>query len=66
MRAERRLQLQEGLDGLSDLDREIIALRDFEELSNAEAAQILGITEESAKKRHFRAIVRLKEAMSGL
>jgi RNA polymerase sigma-70 factor (ECF subfamily) len=42
-RAEMQLQLQEALNGLDPIDREILALRHFEELSNAETAAVLGI-----------------------
>ena len=59
IRAERKVLLQEKLNGMSSLDREILALRHFEHLSNLEASQVLGITEESAKKRYSRALVRL-------
>jgi RNA polymerase sigma-70 factor (ECF subfamily) len=42
VRAEQQLQLQEALNGMDPIDREILALRHFEELNNAEAAKILG------------------------
>ncbi len=35
IRAERQLKLQEALNGMDELDREILALRHFEELSNS-------------------------------
>jgi RNA polymerase sigma-70 factor (ECF subfamily) len=60
MRAERVLQVQEALNELDPLDREVIALRQFEELSRAETAQVLGITEEAGAKRYIRALRRLK------
>jgi RNA polymerase sigma-70 factor (ECF subfamily) len=41
-RAEIQLQLQSALNGMDPIDREVIALRHFEELSNAEAAAVLG------------------------
>src|SRR6516165_2056044 len=37
-RAERAIQLQDALNNLEPIDREILALRHFEQLSNAEAA----------------------------
>jgi hypothetical protein len=42
IRAEQVLRVQEALNALDPLDREVIALRQFEELSRAETAQVLG------------------------
>jgi RNA polymerase sigma-70 factor (ECF subfamily) len=55
IRAERVLRVQEALNAPDPLDREVIALRQFEELSRAETAQVLGITEEAGAKRYMRA-----------
>jgi RNA polymerase sigma-70 factor (ECF subfamily) len=41
-RPERMLRLQEALNGLDPIDREVLALRHFEELCRAEAALVLG------------------------
>jgi RNA polymerase sigma-70 factor (ECF subfamily) len=68
VRAERMLRVQEALNALEPIDREILSLRHFEGLSRAEAAQALGIEEAAAAKRHVRALARLKsvlEAMPG-
>src|SRR5215472_12008291 len=65
-RAELKIRLQEALNGMDPLDREILALRHFEQLSLAEAAQVLGLTESGACRRHLRALKRLKEILSGL
>src|SRR5262245_54895901 len=43
MRAELKLRVQEALNGMDPHDREVLILRHFEELSNAEVAQVLGI-----------------------
>jgi RNA polymerase sigma-70 factor (ECF subfamily) len=45
-------------------DREALALRHFEQLTSAEAAQVLGIQERAAAKRYLRALERLRELMS--
>jgi RNA polymerase sigma-70 factor (ECF subfamily) len=66
LRAERMLRVHEALNRLDPLDREIISLRDFEQLSRAEAAQVLGIAEAAAAKRHVRALARLKQALADL
>ena len=64
IRAEQVLRVQEALNALDPLDREVIALRQFEELSRAETAQVLGITEEAGAKRYLRALRRLKAALA--
>jgi RNA polymerase sigma-70 factor (ECF subfamily) len=64
VRAERVLRLQEGLNTLQPLDREILSLRHFEDLTNAEAARALGIQDDAAAKRYVRAARRLKEILA--
>lgn len=66
LRAERMLRLQEALNSLDPMDREILSLRHFEELTRAEAAQVLGIQEAAAAKRYVRALKRLKETLADL
>ena len=66
IRAERVLRVQEAVNALDPLDREVIALRQFEELSRAETAQVLGITEEAGAKRYMRALRRLKAVLAAL
>jgi RNA polymerase sigma-70 factor, ECF subfamily len=66
IRAELKIRLQEALNSMDPLDREILALRHFEQLSLAETAQVLGLTESGACRRHLRALKRLKEILSGL
>ena len=44
LRAERLLRVQEALNSLDPIDREVLSLRHFEQLNRAEAAQVLGIT----------------------
>ncbi|MCA8961363.1 MAG: sigma-70 family RNA polymerase sigma factor [Planctomycetes bacterium] len=64
MRSETRAGLERAIDGLDPLDREILALRHFEELSNGEAALVLQIDDSAASTRYFRAVRRLKKALS--
>jgi RNA polymerase sigma-70 factor (ECF subfamily) len=64
IRAEQVLHVQEALNNLEPLDREVVALRHFEQLSRAETAQVLGITEEAGAKRYMRALRRLKAILS--
>jgi RNA polymerase sigma-70 factor (ECF subfamily) len=63
-RAERLLRVQEALNSLDPIDREVLALRHFEQLNRAEAAQALGISEEAGAKRYIRALKRLKDVMA--
>ena len=63
-RLELQARLEELLDGLEPLDREILSLRHFEELSNNEAAVELGITKAAASKRYIRALERLRKAVA--
>ena len=65
-RAERLLRLQEALNTLDPLDREILSLRHFEELTSAEAAQVLAIKEDAAAKRYVRALRRLRAVLAAL
>jgi RNA polymerase sigma-70 factor (ECF subfamily) len=60
VRAEMQLQLQEALNGMDPIDREVVVLRHFEELSNVETAAVLGIEPSAASKRYLRAVRRLK------
>jgi RNA polymerase sigma-70 factor, ECF subfamily len=66
VRAERLFRIQEALNSLEPLDREVLSLRHFEQLSRAESAQALGIEESAAAKRYIRALKRLKDALADL
>jgi RNA polymerase sigma-70 factor (ECF subfamily) len=46
---------------LPDQDREVLMLRNFEKMSNDEVALLLEINPEAAKKRHLRALLRLRK-----
>jgi RNA polymerase sigma-70 factor (ECF subfamily) len=64
VRAEAKIRLQEALNGMDPLDREVLALRHFEQLTNAEVARVLQIKEATAGKRHLRALERLREILA--
>jgi RNA polymerase sigma-70 factor (ECF subfamily) len=66
MRVELKLRVQEALNSMDPNDREVLMLRHFEELSNAEAAQVLGIKPSAAVNRYVRALKRLKEVFEGM
>ncbi len=59
-RAERSEKIQAALDEMDVIDREVLSLRHFEQLSRVESAAVLGISESAASKRYLRALARLK------
>ncbi len=66
VKAERRIKLQEVLNSMDPIDREVLALRHFEQLSNAETAHVLGMSESGATARHVRALKRLRTLLEQL
>ena len=65
-RGEVRERLSAALAEMDPTDREVLALRHFEQLSNAEAAEVLGIQERAAAKRYLRALQRLKAILAAM
>jgi RNA polymerase sigma-70 factor, ECF subfamily len=65
-RAEVQIQIQTALNGMDAMDREIIALRHFEELSNVEVAEVLGLEISTASKRYIRALKRLQVVLEDI
>ncbi len=58
-RAESKLRLEDAINRMKPLDREILALRHYEGLTSVEAAQVLELEEDTARKRYLRALRRL-------
>jgi RNA polymerase sigma-70 factor, ECF subfamily len=58
--------LQDALNGMDPMDREVLTLRHFEELSNAETAAVLGLQKAAASNRYIRALKRLREVLSSI
>lgn len=54
-------KVREAVSRLAAADREIVLLRNFEELTNQESAERLGIDEMAASKRYGRALLRLRK-----
>jgi RNA polymerase sigma-70 factor (ECF subfamily) len=65
-RTELKLRLQEALNQMDAIDREVIALRHFEQLSRAETAELLGIRESAVSKRYVRALERLRGILADM
>ncbi len=62
-KGELQTQLLEIIDHLDDLDREILVLRHFEQLTNNECANILQLSATAASNRYIRALERLRAAL---
>ena len=66
IRAETQLRVQEALNSMDPLDREVLTLRHFEQLTNDETAAVLGLRKSAASNRYVRALKRLKDILSAL
>jgi RNA polymerase sigma-70 factor (ECF subfamily) len=64
VRAETLDQVEQAVAAMDPLDREVLALRHFEELGNSEIAEVLGIQQKAASIRYVRALKRLKVILS--
>jgi RNA polymerase sigma-70 factor (ECF subfamily) len=56
-------QVEKAITGLEELDAEVIVMRHYEQLTNQEIAQALGLSEPAASMRYLRAVRRLRELM---
>jgi RNA polymerase sigma-70 factor, ECF subfamily len=65
-RAEAKARVSDAVARMPPADREVLALRHFEQLTNGEAAQVLGIQERAAAKRYVRALERLRETLADM
>ena len=63
-RTEIEAGVRRAVEALEPFDREILCLRHFEALDNAEAAAVLGIEPGTASKRYVRALMRLGEVLA--
>ncbi len=66
VRAEMKLRLQEALNSMDPIDREVLVLRHFEELTNAETAEVLGLQKTAASNRYVRALKRLRSILQSM
>jgi RNA polymerase sigma-70 factor, ECF subfamily len=58
------MRLQEALNSIGTIDREVLSMRPFEEMTLTGAALALGIEESAAAKRYVRALKRLKAILA--
>jgi RNA polymerase sigma-70 factor (ECF subfamily) len=60
---EEQHRLQRALESMNEIDREILAMRHFEYLTNLQTAQALSISPTAASNRYVRAANRLAEIL---
>lgn len=58
-------RVEAAITELGEQDGEIIIMRHYEQLSNQEVAQALGLSEPAASMRYLRAVRRLREMLTG-
>src|SRR5262245_57049337 len=58
IRAETQIRVQEALNSMNPIDREVLTLRHFEMLSNEETAQVLDLKKSAVSNRYIRALQR--------
>jgi RNA polymerase sigma-70 factor, ECF subfamily len=63
-RADMRQHLYSAFEQMDPIDREVLALRHFEDLTNGEVAAVLGLKQAAASNRYVRALKRLREIMT--
>ena len=63
VKAELRLQVQAALNQLDPTDREVLALKHFEQLTTAEIGEVLGLSKAGAGHRYVKAIKRLRDLL---
>lgn len=63
LKTELQDRVRQALDLLDDDDREVILMRHFEEMSNEEVAETLGLSPSATTMRHGRALMRLKRIL---
>ena len=66
MRDEAAAKVAEALDSMDDIDREVLILRHFEQLSNDEVAGVVGVKKAAASRRYTRALKRFREVMDSV
>lgn len=56
-------RFHDALEQLDDSDREVLVMRHFEQISNQEVSQALGLSQPAASMRYLRAMRRLRELL---
>jgi RNA polymerase sigma-70 factor, ECF subfamily len=63
VRSEEMAQLESALGSMNELDREVLAMRHFEQMSNQQVAEALQLSVTAASNRYVRAMSKLGEIM---
>ncbi|MEZ6133640.1 MAG: sigma-70 family RNA polymerase sigma factor [Pirellulaceae bacterium] len=63
VRAEMKLKVEQALNSMDDRDRELLSLLHFEQLTQREAAAVIGISEKALGGRYVRALAKLKRQL---
>jgi RNA polymerase sigma-70 factor, ECF subfamily len=63
IRAETVRQIEQILDRMDEIDREVLVLRHFEQLTNDEVADVLGVKKAAASRRYMRALDRFRSVL---
>lgn len=66
IRAEQQVQVERALNAMAPIDREVLALRHFEQLENVEVARLLDLSTTAASNRYIRAVKRLKQVIADM
>ena len=66
VREETAKKVEDALNDMDEIDREVLILRHFEQLSNDEVASIVGVKKAAASRRYTRALLRFKEVAEGI
>jgi RNA polymerase sigma-70 factor (ECF subfamily) len=66
IREETARQIETALADMDAIDREVLILRHFEQLSNDEVALVLGVKKAAASRRYMRALARFRSVLLAL
>ncbi len=66
IREETARKIDQVLEGMDPIDREVLILRHFEQLTNDEVASVLGVKKAAASRRYTRAVTRFREVVEGI
>jgi RNA polymerase sigma-70 factor (ECF subfamily) len=64
LQAESRLIVQDALNSMDPLDREVLTLRHFEHMNNEETALVLGLSQGATSVRYIKALKQIKEILA--
>lgn len=64
--AEQKLFVQDALNSMDPLDREVLTLRHFEHMNNEETALVLGLSQGAASIRYVTALKRIKQILAAI